>query len=174
MRLRPRRHLGLSESNVSHHLRVLRDHHLVRARRAGKMVFYAPDDEHIRLLLDLTREHVMHGRENGPCRMRRPGPRGQTGSVSTKLDEQHLELPLLLPRGAQCAGCVDEVGRELLRLDGVDAVEADLPRGLLRVRHRPGVPSQPELVRVATTRRLAGALRRALPAWTSTTTSPSR
>ncbi len=56
--------LGLSDSNVSHHLRVLRDHHLVRARRAGKMVFYAPDDEHIRLLLDLTREHVKHGPEN--------------------------------------------------------------------------------------------------------------
>ena len=55
--------LGLGESNVSHHLRVLRDHHLVRARRAGKMVFYAPDDEHIRLLLDLTTEHVKHGRE---------------------------------------------------------------------------------------------------------------
>jgi DNA-binding transcriptional ArsR family regulator len=55
--------LDLGESNVSHHLRVLRDHHLVRARRAGKMVFYAPDDEHIRLLLDLTREHVKHGPE---------------------------------------------------------------------------------------------------------------
>ena len=69
--------------------------------------------------------------------------------MSTKLDEQTLELPLLLPRGAQCAGCVDEVGRELLRLDGVDAVEADLPRGLLTVRHRPGAPTHPELVRVA-------------------------
>lgn len=55
--------LGLSDSNVSHHLRVLRDHRLVRARRAGKMVFYAPDDQHIRLLLDLTREHVRHGPE---------------------------------------------------------------------------------------------------------------
>jgi DNA-binding transcriptional ArsR family regulator len=51
----------MSESNVSHHLRVLRSHGLVRARRDGKMVFYSPDDEHIRVLLDITREHVRHG-----------------------------------------------------------------------------------------------------------------
>lgn len=52
--------LGMSESNVSHHLSVLRAHGLVRHRRAGKQVFYAPDDEHIRTLLDITREHVDH------------------------------------------------------------------------------------------------------------------
>jgi DNA-binding transcriptional ArsR family regulator len=51
----------MSESNVSHHLRVLRNNRLVRARRSGKMVFYSPDDEHIRILLDMTREHVRHG-----------------------------------------------------------------------------------------------------------------
>ncbi len=51
----------MSESNVSHHLRVLRANRLVRARRSGKMVFYSPDDEHIQILLDMTREHVRHG-----------------------------------------------------------------------------------------------------------------
>ena len=56
--------VGMSESSVSHHLRVLRANGLVRARRAGKMVFYSPDDAHIRLLLDLTREHVEHGPED--------------------------------------------------------------------------------------------------------------
>ena len=55
--------VAMSESNVSHHLRVLRSHGLVRARRAGKMVFYSPDDAHIRLLLEITREHVEHGPE---------------------------------------------------------------------------------------------------------------
>jgi DNA-binding transcriptional ArsR family regulator len=48
---------------VSHHLRVLRSNGLVRARRDGKMVFYSPDDAHIRVLLDITREHVLHGPE---------------------------------------------------------------------------------------------------------------
>ncbi len=56
--------VGMSESNVSHHLRVLRASGLVRARRDGKMVFYSPDDAHIRLLLDITREHVEHGPED--------------------------------------------------------------------------------------------------------------
>jgi DNA-binding transcriptional ArsR family regulator len=54
----------MSESNVSHHLRVLRAAGLVRARRDGRMVFYSPDDAHIRVLLDITREHVLH-REAG-------------------------------------------------------------------------------------------------------------
>ncbi len=54
--------LRMTESNVSHHLRILRAHGLVRPRREGKMVYYSPDDEHIRLLLDLTRAHVTEGR----------------------------------------------------------------------------------------------------------------
>jgi len=50
------------------------------------------------------------------------------------MTEQTLELAMLLPREAECGLCVDEVGRELGRLDGVHAVEADVPRGLLNVR----------------------------------------
>jgi len=52
--------VAMSESSVSHHLRVLRASGLVRARREGRMVYYSPDDEHIELLLDITREHVRH------------------------------------------------------------------------------------------------------------------
>ena len=44
-----------------------------------------------------------------------------------------VELSLLLPRAAECGGCVDEVGRELMRLDGIQAVEPDVARGLLRL-----------------------------------------
>jgi ArsR family transcriptional regulator, lead/cadmium/zinc/bismuth-responsive transcriptional repressor len=50
--------LGLSESAVSHQLRLLRALRLVRARRDGRMVFYALDDEHITRLLAQGREHV--------------------------------------------------------------------------------------------------------------------
>ena len=57
--------LGMSESNASHHLSVLRAHGLVRFRREGKQVFYAPDDDHIRLLLDMTLEHVRHRADTG-------------------------------------------------------------------------------------------------------------
>jgi Cd2+/Zn2+-exporting ATPase len=47
--------------------------------------------------------------------------------------ERVLELSLLLPRAAECGGCVEEVGRELLRLEGIHAVEPDVSRGLLGV-----------------------------------------
>jgi len=49
------------------------------------------------------------------------------------LTQRTLELSLLLPRAAECGGCVEEVGRELLRLDGIHAVEPDVARGLLGV-----------------------------------------
>lgn len=52
--------LGLPESNVSHSLRLLRTAGIVRNRRAGRMVHYSLDDAHVRLLLDLSREHVEH------------------------------------------------------------------------------------------------------------------
>jgi ArsR family transcriptional regulator, lead/cadmium/zinc/bismuth-responsive transcriptional repressor len=50
--------LGLTESAVSHQLRLLRSLRLVRSRREGRMVFYALDDAHITGLLAQGREHV--------------------------------------------------------------------------------------------------------------------
>ncbi len=49
------------------------------------------------------------------------------------MTERTLELSLLLPRAAECGGCVDEVGRELERLEGIRGIEPDVSRGLLRV-----------------------------------------
>jgi ArsR family transcriptional regulator len=50
--------LGLSESAVSHQLRLLRGMRLVRPRRAGRMVFYTLDDQHIVGLFAQGLEHV--------------------------------------------------------------------------------------------------------------------
>ncbi len=50
------------------------------------------------------------------------------------MTERTLELALLLPRQAECGGCVSELGRELGRLEGIHGAEADVPRGLLTVR----------------------------------------
>ena len=44
-----------------------------------------------------------------------------------------LDLPVVLPRGAECAECVEEFGDGLRRLRGVREVAADVPRGLLHV-----------------------------------------
>jgi DNA-binding transcriptional ArsR family regulator len=54
--------LGLSESAVSHQLRLLRSWRLVRSRRAGRMVFYALDDQHIVRLFTQGLEHVQERR----------------------------------------------------------------------------------------------------------------
>jgi ArsR family transcriptional regulator len=50
--------LGVSESATSHQLRLLRDLRLVRSRRAGRMVYYALDDDHITGLFAQGLEHV--------------------------------------------------------------------------------------------------------------------
>jgi ArsR family transcriptional regulator, lead/cadmium/zinc/bismuth-responsive transcriptional repressor len=50
--------LGLSESAVSHQLRLLRGMRLVRPRRAGQMMFYTLDDQHIVRLFAQGLEHV--------------------------------------------------------------------------------------------------------------------
>lgn len=53
--------VGVPETSVSQALRLLRTAGVVRARREGRMVFYRLDDDHVRLLLDLSREHLRHG-----------------------------------------------------------------------------------------------------------------
>src|SRR5262245_44985672 len=50
--------LGLTESAVSHQLRLLRNIRLVRARREGRMVFYTLDDQHITALFAQGLSHV--------------------------------------------------------------------------------------------------------------------
>ena len=50
--------VGLTESAVSHQLRLLRDQRLVRPRRAGQMIFYTLDDHHIVKLFAQGLEHV--------------------------------------------------------------------------------------------------------------------
>jgi DNA-binding transcriptional ArsR family regulator len=51
---------GQSESAVSHALRLLRAHRVVRVRRSGRMSFYSLEDAHVRVLLDLALTHVGH------------------------------------------------------------------------------------------------------------------
>lgn len=52
--------VGVPETSVSHALRLLRTAGIVRARRGGRMVFYSLTDAHVRLLLDVSAEHLRH------------------------------------------------------------------------------------------------------------------
>ncbi|MGH8905332.1 MAG: ArsR/SmtB family transcription factor [Egibacteraceae bacterium] len=49
-----------SETGVSHALRLLRTAGVVRNRRDGRMIYYRLDDAHVRMLLDISREHLRH------------------------------------------------------------------------------------------------------------------
>ena len=53
--------LTMTESAVSHQLRGLRQMHLVRARKAGRQVFYTLDDDHVAHLFRLGLDHIQHG-----------------------------------------------------------------------------------------------------------------
>jgi ArsR family transcriptional regulator, lead/cadmium/zinc/bismuth-responsive transcriptional repressor len=49
--------VGMSESAVSHQLRLLKNLRLVKQRKDGKMAFYSLDDEHIEDLLRVASRH---------------------------------------------------------------------------------------------------------------------
>ncbi len=50
--------LSLSQTAVSHQLRILKANKLVKARRDGKTVFYSLDDRHVHDILDMGIEHL--------------------------------------------------------------------------------------------------------------------
>lgn len=50
--------LNLSQSSVSHQLRILKTSKLVKFRREGKSVFYSLDDEHVRSIISMGMDHV--------------------------------------------------------------------------------------------------------------------
>ena len=52
--------LDMSQSAISHHLRLLRNLRLVKYRKDGKLVIYSLDDDHVLELFKQGLEHVRH------------------------------------------------------------------------------------------------------------------
>lgn len=52
--------LGITQSAVSHQLRLMRSMRLVKSRKEGRMVYYTLDDEHIGDLFRRGLEHIEH------------------------------------------------------------------------------------------------------------------
>lgn len=50
--------LGLTQTAVSHQLRILRTSKLVKSRKAGKIVYYSLADDHVRTILDQGTAHL--------------------------------------------------------------------------------------------------------------------
>lgn len=53
--------LGITQSAVSHQLKVLKHTRLVKPRREGKIVFYSLDDDHIKKIFDYGFAHITEG-----------------------------------------------------------------------------------------------------------------
>jgi ArsR family transcriptional regulator len=53
--------VGISPSGISHHMRSLRQMHLVRSHKRGRQVFYSLDDRHVEELFQHGLDHVLHG-----------------------------------------------------------------------------------------------------------------
>lgn len=51
--------LAMTQSAVSHQLRILKGARLVKHRRSGKVVYYSLDDEHIKEIFDVAFLHIM-------------------------------------------------------------------------------------------------------------------
>lgn len=54
--------LNMTQSAVSHQLRILKQNKLVKSRREGKSIFYSLADGHVRTMIDQGREHIEEDR----------------------------------------------------------------------------------------------------------------
>jgi DNA-binding transcriptional ArsR family regulator len=85
--------LGLTQSAVSHQLRLLRSSRLVRTRRDGRQIFYALDDDHIVGLFQQGLEHVEE--RVGIARPLRPGARHDAAATArTRRRPPRVSSPL--------------------------------------------------------------------------------
>ena len=48
----------MTQSAISHQLRILKQNKLVKSRREGKSVFYSLADDHVSTIVDQGREHI--------------------------------------------------------------------------------------------------------------------
>lgn len=50
--------LSMTQSAISHQLRILKQAKLVKSRREGKSIFYSLADDHVRTIIGQGREHI--------------------------------------------------------------------------------------------------------------------
>ncbi|MBO5130269.1 MAG: winged helix-turn-helix transcriptional regulator [Oscillospiraceae bacterium] len=51
--------VAISQSAISHQLRILKQMHLIKYRREGKNILYSLADDHVRTILEMGLEHVL-------------------------------------------------------------------------------------------------------------------
>ena len=51
--------VAVSQSAISHQLRILKQMHLIKYRREGKNILYSLADDHVKTILQMGLEHVL-------------------------------------------------------------------------------------------------------------------
>lgn len=52
--------LDMTQSSISHQLRLLKLHRLVKSRKDGRNVYYSLDDQHVVSIFEQSFEHIKH------------------------------------------------------------------------------------------------------------------
>jgi ArsR family transcriptional regulator len=111
--------LGMTQSAVSHQLRLLRSMRLVRTRRDGRQIFYALDDDHIVKLFEQGLEHVQERAaprdRKGPHERPRPYRADEVGTRAEmqKPDRQRRVLETRERHGASVSARGGGAPREI-------------------------------------------------------------
>lgn len=51
--------LNMTQSAISHQLRILKQSNLVKFKRDGKMIYYSLDDDHVKQIFDAGYKHII-------------------------------------------------------------------------------------------------------------------
>ena len=51
-------HLGISQPATSYQLKIIRQAKLIKARKAGKTVYYSLADDHVKTIIGMAKEHL--------------------------------------------------------------------------------------------------------------------
>lgn len=90
---------GTLEATVSQSLRLLRASEVVAARRDGRLMYYRLADAHVRMLLDLTREHITHEHDQT----------AELAPPSAAVSAGGMDMPPGIDRGTPRSGADDPV-----------------------------------------------------------------
>ena len=50
--------LNMTQSAISHQLKILKQNRLIKSRREGKSIFYSLADDHVRTIIAQGQEHI--------------------------------------------------------------------------------------------------------------------
>ncbi len=91
--------LGMTQSAISHQLKVLKDANLVRSRREGKTIFYSLADDHVYLIISQGFNHITEG--------------------------EHMVKKTFMMEDLDCAHCASKMEEGIRKLDGVAEVSVN-------------------------------------------------